>query len=231
MNNIFTAPDESVFQGKSNDNVELAKAWAGTTVAYALTLIGGNLQQVLTAQFLQLLFISGVVCGLGFVIHELAHRVVARGYGAEAHFVSNDRMLLLSMVIALAGFFLAAPGAVWYRGYLSKAQNGKIALAGPVSNYVLSILFFLVLSAFLVFQIDAPDWLFTLCYMGFALNGWLGLFNMIPAGPFDGAKVLAWNTVVFGVTVAVGALLVFVLQRQEVQTFLFDLVLRIMQRS
>ncbi len=228
MNNIFTAPDESVFQGKSNDNVELAKAWAGTTVAYALTLIGGNLQQVLTAQFLQLLFISGVVCGLGFVIHELAHRVVARGYGAEAHFVSNDRMLLLSMVIALAGFFLAAPGAVWYRGYLSKAQNGKIALAGPVSNYVLSILFFLVLSAFLVFQIDAPDWLFTLCYMGFALNGWLGLFNMIPAGPFDGAKVLAWNTVVFGVTVAVGALLVFVLQRQEVQTFLFDLVLRIM---
>ena len=228
MNNIFTAPDESVFQGKSNDNVELAKAWAGTTVAYALTLIGGNLQQVLTAQFLQLLFISGVVCGLGFVIHELAHRVVARGYGAEAHFVSNDRMLLLSMVIALAGFFLAAPGAVWYRGYLSKAQNGKIALAGPVSNYVLSILFFLVLSAFLVFQIDAPDWLFTLCYMGFALNGWLGLFNMIPAGPFDGAKVLAWNTVVFGVTVAVGALLVFVLQRQEVQTFLFDLVLRVM---
>ena len=228
MNNIFTAPDESVFQGKSNDNVELAKAWAGTTVAYALTLIGGNLQQVLTAQFLQLLFISGVVCGLGFVIHELAHRVVAHGYGAEAHFVSNDRMLLLSMVIALAGFFLAAPGAVWYRGYLSKAQNGKIALAGPVSNYVLSILFFLVLSAFLVFQIDAPDWLFTLCYMGFALNGWLGLFNMIPAGPFDGAKVLAWNTVVFGVTVAVGALLVFVLQRQEVQTFLFDLVLRIM---
>lgn len=228
MNNIFTTPDESVFQGKSNDNIELAKAWAGTSVAYALTLIGGNLQQVLTGQFVQLLFISAIVCGLGFVIHELAHRVVARGYGAEAHFVSNDRMLLLSMVIALAGFFLAAPGAVWYRGYLSKAQNGKIALAGPVSNFILSILFFLVLSVFFVFQIDAPGWLLTLCYMGFALNGWLGLFNMIPAGPFDGAKVLAWSPVVFGVSIAVGALLVFVLQRQDVQTSLFDLVLRFM---
>lgn len=228
MNNIFTAPDESVFQGKSNDNVELAKAWAGTTVAYALYSIGGNLQGILTPFFLQVLLTSAIVCGLGFVIHELAHRVVARGYGAEAHFVSNDRMLLLSMVIALAGLFLAAPGAVWYRGYLSKAQNGKIALAGPISNYVLSILFFLVLSVFFVFQIDAPAWLQNLCYSGFVLNGWLGLFNMIPAGPFDGAKVLAWNTVVFGVTVAIGALLVFVLQRQEVQTFLFDLVLRVM---
>jgi Zn-dependent protease len=43
------------------------------------------------------------------------------------------------------------------------------------------------------------------------LNAWLGLFNMIPAGPFDGAKVLNWSPLVFGITVAVGVLLTFVL--------------------
>lgn len=48
-----------------------------------------------------------------------------------------------------------------------------------------------------------------ICAIGFSLNA--GLFNMIPAGPFDGAKVLAWNPLVFGITVAVGILLTFVL--------------------
>lgn len=221
---MFGAPGEAVFQGQSNDNVELLKAWAGTTIAFALTTVGGNLSRVLSAYFLEQLFIAAIVCGLGFVIHELAHRVVARSYGAEAHFVANNQMLVVSMLIALAGLFLAAPGAVWYRGMISKAQNGKIALAGPVANYVLSIIFFIVLSVILVGSLPAPEWLLNLCYIGFTLNAWLGLFNMIPAGPFDGAKVLAWNPVVFGITVAVGVVLAFGLRNQQVLNMLYGLV-------
>ena len=51
-----------------------------------------------------------------------------------------------------------------------------------------------------------------LCYVGFKLNAWIGLFNMIPAGPFDGAKVLAWSPLYFGITVAVGILLAFAVE-------------------
>ena len=224
MSNLFGTPSETVFAGQSNDNIELLKAWAGTSVAYALTTVGGNLGRVLTPAFVVELCIAAVVCGLGFVIHELAHRVLARGYGAEAHFVANNQMLLVSLLISLAGLFLAAPGAVWYRGMLTKAQNGKIALGGPVANYVLSILFFIVLSVIYVGRISAPGWLLDLCYIGFTLNAWLGLFNMIPAGPFDGAKVLAWSPVVFGITVAVGVVLAFVLRNQQVLNVLYGLV-------
>ena len=179
---------------------------------------------MLTPGFASALLISGLVCGLGFVLHELAHRVVARGYGAQAHFVANKQMLIMSIVIALAGLFLAAPGAVWYRGSLTKAQNGKIALAGPVANFVLSILFFIPLAVVYLGHRTAPSWALNLCYAGFSLNGWLGLFNMIPAGPFDGAKVLAWSPLVFGITVAVGAFLAFGLQNQAVLNFLLNLV-------
>jgi Zn-dependent protease len=45
------------------------------------------------------------------------------------------------------------------------------------------------------------------------LNAWIGLFNMIPAGPFDGAKVLDWSPKVFGITVAIGIFLAFILER------------------
>src|SRR5690242_14217818 len=186
---MFTTPGEDVFSGQARDNFELFKAWAGTTLAYAILRTGAN--NLLTLGFVQNLLVSAIVCGLGFVLHELAHRIVARGYGAEAHFVANNGWLLMSIVISLAGIFIAAPGAVWHRGYLTKRQGGLIALAGPATNMVFALLFLLALPVLYFAGIALPSWAVLLCYSGFKLNAWIGLFNMIPAGPFDGAKVLA----------------------------------------
>jgi Zn-dependent protease len=203
VRNLFNVPGEGTFQGQTNDNFELLKAWAGTTLAYAILLTGGN---IINRTFLTALWIAGVVCGLAFVLHELAHRIVARRYGAQAHFVANNGMLLVSIVIAFLGAFFAAPGAVWHRGILTRRQGGLIALAGPATNLVLSLLF---LFAWVIIDPPFGSTIYMLLRTGFKLNAWIGLFNMIPAGPFDGAKVLNWNVVVFGITVAVGVLLTF----------------------
>ena len=119
-------------------------------------------------------------------------------------------------MLAFTGFFIAAPGAVWHRGYLTPRQGGLIALAGPVTNLVLSVVFLLVLIAIAALGLPLPMLLVSICYVGFKFNAWLGLFNMIPAGPFDGAKVLAWDWRVFAVTVAVGLFLAFVLSDQAI---------------
>jgi Zn-dependent protease len=206
MRNLLSTPDEGVIFGRSNDNFELLKAWAGTSLAFAIAQVG--VQRLASSLFVEFLLISMIVCGLGFVLHELAHRIVARNYGAEAHFVANDRWLILSVIIALAGFFIAAPGAVWHRGYLTPRQGGQIALAGPATNLVLALVFLLAYPLLYRSGLQG-DWFYLLCLVGVSLNAWLGLFNMIPAGPFDGAKVLAWNTVIFGVTVAIGIVLTF----------------------
>lgn len=209
MRDIFTQPDdEAALRGK-NDNVELLKAWGGTSLAYAIFLVRG---QVLNPDFLIFLVIAAVTCGIGFLLHELAHRVVARNFGAQAHFVANNAWLVISIVIAFVGIFIAAPGAVWHRGYLTLRQGGLIALAGPATNLVIA-LGFLAAYALLPFSaniLGVP--LALVCSVGYGINAWLGLFNMIPAGPFDGAKVLAWDWRVFGVTVAIGILLTFVIR-------------------
>jgi Zn-dependent protease len=210
VRNLFSVPDEGVFRGQSNDNFELLKAWAGTTLAYAILQTGA--QNLLTSRFPINLLVAGVVCGLAFVFHELAHRVVARRFGAEAHFVANNGWLVLSIVIALAGLFIAAPGAVWHRGYLTDRQGGLIALAGPATNLIFALVFLLALPVLFFAGIALPGWVLLLCYSGFKLNAWIGLFNMIPAGPFDGAKVLAWSPLYFGITVAIGILLAFAVE-------------------
>lgn len=214
MRNIFTTPSDDVFSRGTNDNIELLKAWAGSTLAFAVVQTGAS--NLLSMSFAQNLIISAIVCGMAFVLHELAHRVVARGYGAEAHFIANDQWLLLSIVIAFAGFFIAAPGAVWHRGYLTARQSGLIALAGPATNLVLSVLFLVGLLAMAMLRLPLPNLLLITMFIGFKFNAWLGLFNMIPAGPFDGAKVLAWNWQVFAVTVAIGVGLAFLLSDQVV---------------
>ena len=228
MNRLFSVPDEGIFRGQSNDNFELLKAWAGTTLAYAIVQAGAS--NLLSRGFLLFLVISAIVCGLGFVLHELAHRIVARTYGAEAHFVANNGWLLISIVIAFAGLFIAAPGAVWHRGYLTERQGGLIALAGPATNLVFSVLFLIALpllalaglanASTAIAGINIYTLAFILCSIGYSLNAFIGLFNMIPAGPFDGAKVLAWSPLYFGITVAIGILLTFVLRPALVWRFL-----------
>jgi Zn-dependent protease len=214
VRNFFGTPDEGVFQGQTNDNLELLKMWVGTTLAFAILQSGGN---VLDRSFLTALWVSGVVCGLAFVFHELAHRIVARYYGAEAHFVANNGMLLISIVIAFLGAFFAAPGAVWHRGHLTRRQGGLIALAGPATNLALAVIFLLGL---VLVSPPLRSITFALFYTGFRLNAWIGLFNMIPAGPFDGAKVLSWNAVVFGVVVAIGVGLALLLSDSTVLSLL-----------
>lgn len=195
------------FSGEKNEYVELLKAWAGTSLAFAIMMLGGQIL-VRWQGFPMLLLISAVTCGIGFLLHELAHRVLARSYGAEAHFVADNGWLILSIVVAFAGFFIAAPGAVWHRGAITKQQSGMISLAGPVTNLVLAVLFLVPL-----LLLEMTGFWRILFYVGYTINAWLGLFNMLPFGPIDGAKVLNWSPLVFGITVAVAIVLVFVVPR------------------
>jgi Zn-dependent protease len=212
VRNIFSTPGEEVFAGGGNDLFELLKAWAGTSLAFAIFYMGG---QVLNGFFLIALAIAAATCGIGFLLHELAHRVVARRFGAEAHFVADDRWLLISIGVAFLSFFIAAPGAVWHRGYLTPRQSGLIALAGPVTNLALALLFWLGLVV-----VPRDLWVINgtvsgvelVMRVGYNINAWLGLFNLIPAGPFDGAKVLAWDWRVLAATAAVAVVLVFVVR-------------------
>lgn len=188
-----------------NELLEFAKAWLGTALAFAVLFSSGQrdgLQFFLTSEFATVLLLAALTAGLGVILHELMHRVVARYFGATAHFVANDSMLVISILIAFTGFLFAAPGAVWHTGYLTKRQVGLIAAAGPVTNMVLAILF---LGALVVAQgsSNVSSTVIFGLFMGFQVNGILGVFNMLPFGPIDGAKIMAWSGPVFGVLIAV----------------------------
>lgn len=188
-----------------NELFEFAKAWIGTALAFAV------LYRSPSISFTTLFLITALTAGLGVILHELMHRVVARHFGATAHFVANDAMLVISILIAFGGFLFAAPGAVWHTGMLSKRQVGLIAAAGPITNMVLALLF---VGALLVARGgDASPLILFGLTIGYLVNAILGVFNMLPFGPIDGAKVLSWSSVAFGVLVGIAVVIAFGLPR------------------
>ncbi|MFH1246872.1 MAG: site-2 protease family protein [Candidatus Micrarchaeota archaeon] len=143
------------------------------------------------ASFLSTTGMIILTVGLGFVLHELAHKYVAIRYGAYARYQAWTLGLLLSVIMAFTvGFVFAAPGAVYvYGNHITREQNGKISAAGPLTNLILGLLFLL-----LGFTMPA---LREVALLGASVNFFLGAFNLIPIFPMDGSKVWAWNKYVW----------------------------------
>ena len=187
--------------------IDLAKAWLVISLVFTfvfsgINLFNGSIRDVFSIKFLILLVISLFTAGLGFLLHELGHKFVAQRYGCVAEFRAFDQMLYLALgLAAFIGFIFAAPGAVMISGMITRKENGIVSLAGPLTNYILAMIF-LILMVFIP-QLKFPF------MIGFQINLWLGLFNMIPFGNFDGIKILHWNRYVWSVMVLFGMLFIF----------------------
>lgn len=175
---------------------DILKGWIGISIAFGILLFG-VVQNKLYA-FLLALFTVGV----GFLLHELGHKFVAQKYKCWAEFRSFDQMIIIAIITAFLGVVFAAPGAVMIRGHITNEKYGKIAAAGPIINYILAILF-------LISQLVYPN---LVSLYGFIINAWLGLFNMLPFGMFDGAKILRWNKGIYSVMVGFGVILLIIQQ-------------------
>ncbi|MBI2661621.1 site-2 protease family protein [Candidatus Woesearchaeota archaeon] len=169
---------------------DLIKAWIAISIAFAMLLSTGR-------GFYAAFAISSLTVGIGFLLHELGHKLVAQRYGCFAEFRSFDAMLMLAVAMSFFGFVFAAPGAVMITGKVGKGRNGKISMAGPVVNLALALIF---LGIYIAAGSGTAG---GIAFYGFTINIWLALFNMIPFWNFDGEKILRWSRLHYGIIVAV----------------------------
>ncbi|WP_207589228.1 metalloprotease [Halomontanus rarus] len=183
----------------SKELFDLGLAWVTLSVAFAL-LLNRSAAGIRIEGLLETTALCFVTAGVAFLLHELAHKVVAIHFGQVAEFRADYQMLFLAIMSALIGFLFAAPGAVYHRGRITVRENGLISLAGPLTNHGLALLFLPLL-------LFGPGVLGRVGQLGVWINLFLAAFNMIPFGPLDGKSVWNWNKAVF-VAVFVPSILV-----------------------
>lgn len=99
-----------------------------------------------------------------------------------------------TLLLFFAGFGWAKPVQVDSRYYENpKSDMVKVALAGPIMNFVVAFFSFLIIG--FLEKVNVPlniisNYVATLLYYIALINIGLGIFNLIPVPPLDGSKVL-----------------------------------------
>src|SRR3989344_1416847 len=141
--NIFGIPSSK------RESTDIVKGWIAISFIFAVL----NVRRTIDVNFFVLLFspefiryfvIAGITVGVGFLLHEMAHKIVAQKYGCIAEFRSDDMMLTFAILMAFfLGFVFIAPGATMIAGRVSKVQSGQISIAGPLTNLAIALSFLL----------------------------------------------------------------------------------------
>ncbi len=146
---------------------------------------------------------TGIILGIvaGVTLHEVVHKLVAQSMGFESRYKLWELGLVLVVAFAIitkGRFIFAAPGFVVTEGEATAAERGKISLSAPATNLVLVLLFFGM----------GGIWR-SAAYV----NALLGVFNLLPIPPLDGATVREWSSGIwsaaFGLALALAIFMIF----------------------
>lgn len=196
-----------MFKFTASEIRDLIIAFIVISLCFAIVNAGRDVNAILN-----ILPIVMVGVGAGFILHELGHKFVSMKYGYWAEFKLWPQGLLLALITSFFGFVFAAPGAVYtYANYMTDEINGKISIAGPIVNIALALVFLAIATAIYpsVFSSDTSLLIFYISAVGYSINSFLAVFNLLPIGNLDGSKVLSWNIGIWLVTIAVAGVLTY----------------------
>ncbi|MDD2332579.1 MAG: site-2 protease family protein, partial [Candidatus Cloacimonetes bacterium] len=174
---------------------------------------------------------NALIFGLVFysiIIHEISHAFAAQLLGDDSAQRAGRLSLNPLKHIDLFGTVIL-PLLLWFTakivyGYAKpvpfnpynfknfKRDSGLVALAGPLSNCLIAVLFALI------FHLSANSLVLNICFYVIFMNLLLAFFNLIPFPPLDGSKVL-------GIFLSDSAYLKWTMQERKGMVILFVVIL------
>ena len=139
----------------------------------AVGIFPGIVSGLTPAAYWSMAVVATVGLLFSIVFHEMSHAAVARGFGMRIRGIT---------------LFIFGGVAEMHSEPASAVSEFLMALAGPVASTILGLLFFL-LFGFVTNSQGPPAVAGVLWYLSY-LNWTLALFNLVPAFPLDGGRML-----------------------------------------
>jgi len=160
-------------------------------------------------QIMQAIAVGAIPVLFAITLHEVSHGLAARRFGDRTaemlgrlslnpirHIDPVGTLLVPAVMFALSGvlFGWAKPVPVMFRNLRNpKRDMVFVALAGPLANLAMGIVWALLLKLVYAFGLDqsiAGDFLISMSRIGILINTLLAAFNLLPIPPLDGGRVL-----------------------------------------
>ena len=140
------------------------------------------------------------------VLHEFAHAITATALGDPtprwegrltlnplAHFDIFGAIMIIMTMVTGFGIGWARPVGVDPRNFKKPARDMVlVAIAGPLSNILLAMVFGLILRFMLMSNYNLSPGLAIFLPLGTLINLSLAFFNLLPIPPLDGSRVLRY---------------------------------------
>jgi Zn-dependent protease len=195
------------------EEFDLFIAWIAISISFAIIKVApygitGPVRSIDPIAALVFFGIALLTAGIGFILHEMAHKFTAIKFGYWAEFRKDNTMLLFAVLLAaLVGFVFAAPGAtVIYSNSgsgqgLTRRENGIISASGPVVNLLLCIPFAALVLIGTPLLGASGTLLTQIGIFGIQINAMIAAFNLLPVSVLDGRKVMAWSIPIFALLI------------------------------
>lgn len=130
---------------------------------------------------------------LSYLMHELAHRIVARRNYVKAFFKLDPigAMLTLISAIPMLPVKFIAPGAVVLASPTTIRVIGSTAFWGPATNVIISAISYIL--SLLFIPVFPSQWLSSIFLILSKFNAFIAFFNLLPFGLLDGLKIIKWS--------------------------------------
>ena len=139
---------------------------------------------------LDVMAVFAAIMTASFLVHEIAHKVIAQRKGLWAEFRLTTWGSVLTLISVFLPFKMISPGAMMIGGSMPSGEDiVKISIAGPITNIIFS-------SAFLgcAFAIFPSSYAYgMLLFFAAYINAFMAVFNLIPFGILDGYKIFSFN--------------------------------------
>ena len=150
-----------------------------------------------------ILFVILMIFPLLFSIafHEMAHGWVAYKLGDPTAKIMGRLTLnplkhldpMGTLLLLIIGLGWAKPVIVNLQNIPNRTHQMLVALAGPASNFLLAVIFSLIMYILkVIMPFSGNNILLYFIDIIVAINLGLAIFNLLPIPPMDGSRILAW---------------------------------------
>jgi Zn-dependent protease len=136
--------------------------------------------------------VFAVFMTVSFLVHEVAHKIMAQKAGMWAEFRLTTWGAVLTLVSVFLPFKMISPGAMMIGGTTPSGRDMlKISIAGVITNMIFSSVFL-----GLGFAFTSSSYVPVLFFAAY-INAFMAIFNLIPFGILDGYKIFSINKLVW----------------------------------